>query len=65
MIPYGIYRYNQIIQECYLISKNLHTSYEDVLNLTPKEKNTLLKLLNDDATKQKKQLDELKENNKH
>lgn len=59
-IPYGLYRFNQIIQECYIISKNIHTSYTDLMNISVKEKNMMLDFLNDEAIKQKEKLDEMR-----
>lgn len=31
--PYGPKRYKQLVQDCWFISDNLHTSYTDVLDL--------------------------------
>lgn len=31
--PYGPKRYKELVQECWYISDNLHTSYADVLDL--------------------------------
>ena len=47
--PYGPIRYEQIVKDCYLISKNLNTSYADVLRITPVERNYLIKFLIEDA----------------
>jgi hypothetical protein len=43
--PYGPYRYKQIVKECYLISKNVNTSYIDVMKMTPQERNYLLEFI--------------------
>jgi len=51
-VPFGLYRFNQIIKECYLISKNINTSYNDLMDITPKEKDMMLEFLNDEAKKQ-------------
>ena len=52
--PYGPARYKRIVQECYLISKNMNTSYSDVLKLTPKEREYLIKFLLEDYDEKKK-----------
>ena len=46
-IPYGIWKFNQIVRECYFISDNIHTSYKDLLDITIKEKNLLIKYINE------------------
>lgn len=46
-IPYGIWKFNQIVRECYFISDNIHTSYKDLLDITIKEKSLLIKYINE------------------
>ena len=43
--PYAPIRYKELVKECYLISKNINTSYTDVLNITPTERTYLLEFL--------------------
>ncbi len=50
-------RYKEIVRECYLLSKNLNTSYSDVMKLTPLERSYLLQLLYQDFEEQKKMYD--------
>ena len=50
-------RYKEIVRECYLISKNLNTSYSDTMKLTPLERSYLLQLLYQDFEEQKKMYD--------
>ena len=47
--PYGPVRYKEIVRECYLISKNINTSYVDVLKITPVERNMMLNFLLEEA----------------
>lgn len=47
--PYGPIRYKEIVKECYLISKNINTSYNDVLQMTPTERNYILEFLVEEA----------------
>ena len=52
--PYGPERYKRIVQECYLISKNMNTSYADVLKITPIEREYLINFLMADYEEKKK-----------
>lgn len=49
--PYAPIRYREIVKECYLISKNINTSYTDLLNITPTERKYLIEFLVDEAKK--------------
>ena len=55
--PYGPVRYKEITQECYIISKNMHTSYLDLMRVTPTERRYFLEFL---AEEQKKSEDAIK-----
>ena len=46
--PYGPKHYKELVQECWYISDNLHTSYSDVLDLACTDRAIIL-----DAIKQK------------
>ncbi len=46
--PYGPIRYEQIIRECYIISKNSNTSYNEVLQITPRERESIIKYISDE-----------------
>lgn len=56
--PYGPARYKRIVQECYLISKNMNTSYADVLKITPKEREYLINFLLEEYEEKKKQVEQ-------
>ena len=60
--PYGPIRYKELVRECYLISKNLNTSYMDVLKLTPREKDYILEFIVQDAESAKKLIEDNKRN---
>ena len=49
--PYAPEHFKMIIEERFQISKNLHTSYNDVGLITPTERAYLIKLLIEDAQK--------------
>lgn len=57
--PYGPKRYGEIAKECYLISKHTHTSYNEVLEISPMERQIILKNITDDLQKQSDQIKEL------
>lgn len=43
---YGPIRFKKIVEECWMISDNIHTSYTDVLNMSFQERVYLLELIN-------------------
>lgn len=59
-IPYGPYRYKEIVKELYYISKNIHTSYNDLQKITPLERKYLIELLIDDINKEKELIEKRK-----
>lgn len=61
--PYGPWRYKQIVQECYIITKNTNTPYSDVLKMTPAERDLFIGFLSEDFKKQQEQLDKAKQGN--
>ena len=60
--PYGPIRYKELVRECYLISKNLNTSYTDVLKLSPREKDYIIEFIIQDAENSKKLIEDNKKN---
>lgn len=46
--PYGPIRYKQIVKDRYWISKNINTSYKDVGQMTPIEREYLLEFISDE-----------------
>lgn len=59
--PYGPYRYKQIVRECYLISKAIHTSYNELMDITPTERTDLLQFLYDEAKRSQEEMDKIKQ----
>ena len=57
--PYGPLRYKAIVQECFMISKNCNTSYSDLLNITPIEKQYLMEFIIQEFEANKKAQDEM------
>lgn len=58
--PYGPTRYKELVKECYLVSKCINTSYNDVLKLTPTERNYILEFLNEEAQQRKEIIEKQK-----
>ena len=54
--PYAPIRYKEIVKECYLISKNINTSYLDILQVTPTERNYMLEFLVAEAKQREEML---------
>lgn len=59
-IPYGPTRLKEIIKQNYMISKNCNTSYIDVLQLTPIERNYLIEFIVQEAEDAKKMIEDAK-----
>lgn len=60
--PYGPERYKEIVKERYLISRNIHTSYSDLGNITPLERTYLMQFIADDNKKQRDYINSLGKN---
>lgn len=63
-MPYAVFRYNQIIDECYIISKVLHTAYTDVQTISVAERDRILELINEENERNKKDIEKLKKKQK-
>lgn len=63
-MPYGLFRFQQIIDECYIISKVIHTSYLDLMNISVRERDRMIELINDENKKQQEELDKIKRKSK-
>ena len=62
--PYGPFRFKEIIRELYLISKFTNTSYTDLQEITPAEKNHLLYIISEDKAQEDKIQKEIIEKSK-
>lgn len=65
--PYGPARFKQLVQECYIISKNCNTSYSDVLDISPLERSYILQFILEEAQSKQEAVDKAKaqQNSKH
>ena len=59
-MPYGIYRFQQIVDECFIISKTINTSYTDLMNISIRERDRMIEIIIEDNKKQKEELDKIK-----
>ena len=59
--PYGPIRFKEIVKECFIISKNCATSYTDLMNITPIEKNYILEFITEEMQNAEKALKENRE----
>jgi len=59
--PYGPIRYKEIIDECCIISKNLNTPYNDVLQISPTERNYIIRFLIKEAEQRAAMLDKARQ----
>ena len=58
--PYGPFRSKEIVKERYIISKYCNTSYTDLANVTPTERNYLLEFATEECDKAKEIAEEIK-----
>lgn len=58
--PFGPVRFREIVKECYVLSKNIGTPYNDILEITPLERKYLINLLYDESQKTKEMIDNAK-----
>lgn len=57
--PYGPWKYNEIIKECFYISKHLHTSYNECLDVSPTERIALLKNIAEDIERRNEEFEKI------
>ena len=50
--PYAPVRYEQLVEECYMISKRIHTSYNDLKKISPLERMYLLEFIKRDIERE-------------
>ena len=62
--PYAPLRVNEVIRQCYAISKHCNTSYLDVLEISPRERETLLSLIEDELKKKHEALEKISKSKK-
>lgn len=63
--PYGPIRYKEIVKERYLISKNLNTSYNEIGQITPTERQYLIEFIAEEIKLSKKYVEEQKQKYKN
>lgn len=61
--PYGPVRFAEIVKEQYKISKNINTSFTDLDQVSPRERELLIQYIQEDNLANKKIIDDLKNKN--
>lgn len=61
-VPYRPERYKQIVLECYYISRNINTSYNDILEISPRERELLRDYVREEQENTNKQLKDVLNN---
>lgn len=56
--PFGQERFKQIVQERYIISRRLHTSYTDTASISPTERSLILQFMKDDMQREQEALEQ-------
>lgn len=57
--------YEDLVTECYYISKYIHTSFNELLDVTPADRALLLKNISAEAKKNQEQYEKAMENIQH
>lgn len=63
--PYGPNRFKEIVRERYLISKHCNTSYSDLNNVSPLERECLLKFIYEELKAEHDAIETAKNNSSH
>lgn len=58
--PYGPVRYRQLVKENYIITRQVNTSYIDVLKMMPQDKKIILKEIIDEIDARNKAYEEMR-----
>ena len=59
--PYGPYRYKEIVRECYFITKNSGVTREDIMSMTPVEREYFIEFIQDEAERTKEYIEKVKQ----
>lgn len=50
--PYAPIRYKELVRNCFLVSMEINTSYNDLLQITPRELNYMLEFIKEKRQKE-------------
>jgi len=56
--------YKRIVQECYVISRQINTSYTDLMNVTPLERKYMWELLHAEAESNRERMEKIEQKSK-
>lgn len=57
--PYGPTRYKEIMRECWYISKHTHNSYQDVLLMSPTDRDMMISFISDDIKRHNQEMERI------
>ena len=60
-VPYNSYMYKRIVQECYIISHQINTSYTDLMNVTPLERKYMWELVHEESESNRERLEKIEQ----
>ena len=60
-VPYAPFLYNELVNQLYLISSKVNTSYADLLDITIKEKDIMFNIAYNQVKNEQKSLEEFQE----
>ena len=61
--PYGPIRFKQIVKEIYILCKQLNSSYTDLLDITPTERDLLINFIVEENKKSEEAMEKIKAEN--
>lgn len=64
-MPYGVYRFNQLIDESYIITKVTNNSWNDVMEMSLKEEQRILEIIEEENKREQERIDKLNRKAKH
>lgn len=59
-MPWGVYNFNNLLEEAYYLSKAINTSYNEILDLSLTEKGMMLNILKRDNKEQEEAIEKTK-----
>ena len=61
--PYGPHHFKQLVKQLYIISKSCYTSYTDLLDITPAEKDILWACIDEENEARQQIIEKAKQKN--
>lgn len=58
--PYAPIRYKELVKECFIVSREINTSYTDLLTVTPRELNYMLEFIRERVEREREAIEKAK-----